>query len=760
MDGTAAQKQQRLCEHDEVASPRAAKKPKTKYHRKWENTFGRHTARCHPRSVVDLIAKEGKPIVLLIVIGVCASTLDYVIETAVEELALAKEKLLALDAVRDSPNAMFAVWSAFTVVLAGLACVWTAAVDPLAAGSGIPEMKTIISCDLQREADRHLGARTLVSKAGGLTLALASGISVGREGPFVHLAAVIAHQLMKNVGFFRRIYANDILRRHMYNAACAVGVASTFRAPIGGVLLSIEVTSTVFMLSNYWRAFVAALSGSIARQVVSLLREPELATYRPMFPTLFDVRSFVYAEYLAFTALGLVMGATGALYVVLSDKFKRWWKAQSAAFPLLSGMVLLVPVCLLLYLPGPGGRSSSGAVLADLFDTKKLARRWSEDGALPSVFTALPLAGLCRLAATILSTSLLLPAGDFVPMFMGGAMFGRLFGELLAFVFPAASIVPGGYALVGGAALVAASTQTLSVAVIAMEFTGQFVYLNPLLLAVMVASSVGSALSVSVYESAILSKGLPYLPILRVNLHDDVKARDVMETVFPLLTLATSARKLHDALALEPTHSIPVVSDAHTMVFYGCLARSAVDRIYADHLEQLESARAASTRDSFSKESEARRCSSPTFRSPGSSAVDRVDPTELVQLPKRSSLQVPTPTVSGADTASGPTTGSTDGADLVIQTVVRVARADDTENEEEEAPVHLRTEDETLRIDSSVLQVDAETAISKVHLLFELIKCSRVWVTRRGRLVGRIDRAHLHAKVTERQHARNAPNIV
>lgn len=178
-----------------------------------------------------------------------ASTLDYAIETAVEELALAKEKLIALDVVRDSPNAMFAVWSAFAVVLVALACVWTATVDPLAAGSGIPEMKTIISCDLQREADRHLGARTLVSKAGGLTLALASGISIGREGPFVHLAAIIAHQLMKNVGFFRRIYANDILRRHMYNAACAVGVASTFRAPVGGVLLSIEVTSTVFMLS-------------------------------------------------------------------------------------------------------------------------------------------------------------------------------------------------------------------------------------------------------------------------------------------------------------------------------------------------------------------------------------------------------------------------------------------------------------------------------------------------------------------------------
>lgn len=295
--------------------------------------------------------------------------------------------------------------------------------------------------------------------------------------------------------------------------------------------------------------------------------------------------------------------------------------------------------------------------------------------------------------------------------------------------------------------------------VIAVEFTGQFVYLSPLLLAVMIASSVGSALSVSVYDSVILSKGLTYLPILRVNLLDDVKARDVMETAFPLLTLTASASKLHDALALESTHSIPVVSDADTMVFYGCLARNAVDRIYTDHLEQLEIKRSASTAASSSKESEGRRCSSPTFRSPSSSPTDdRVEPSELVPLPKRSSLQAPTSAVSGADLASGPTTGSKYRADLMVQTdVVETAAVN---NADEEASVHLHSEDANLRIDSSVLQVDAETAISKVHLLFEMIKCSRIWVTRRGRLVGRIDRAHLHAKVTELQHAHDTTTIV
>lgn len=49
------------------------KKPKTKYQRKWEGTFGKHTARCHPHSFIKLASKEGKPILLLVLIGICGT---------------------------------------------------------------------------------------------------------------------------------------------------------------------------------------------------------------------------------------------------------------------------------------------------------------------------------------------------------------------------------------------------------------------------------------------------------------------------------------------------------------------------------------------------------------------------------------------------------------------------------------------------------------------------------------------------------------
>ncbi|KAG7398170.1 Dipeptidyl peptidase 2 [Phytophthora boehmeriae] len=149
----------------------------------------------------------------------------------------------------DSPYVEATVWSVFTIVVALASIAWTAAFDPGAAGSGIPEMKSIISYEHRKDASRCLRARTLISKIGGLTLALGSGVSVGKEGPFVHTSSIIAHRLMKHTRCFRRIYDSDMIRRHIYGAACAVGVTSTFRAPIGGTLFAIEVTSMIFMVS-------------------------------------------------------------------------------------------------------------------------------------------------------------------------------------------------------------------------------------------------------------------------------------------------------------------------------------------------------------------------------------------------------------------------------------------------------------------------------------------------------------------------------
>ena len=68
------------------------------------------------------------------------------------------------------------------------------------------------------------------------------------------------------------------LKRSMLAAACAVGVVSTFGTPIGGVLFSVEVTSTYFLVGNLWKCFYGAICAVVMFQ---LMADNELVTDVP-----------------------------------------------------------------------------------------------------------------------------------------------------------------------------------------------------------------------------------------------------------------------------------------------------------------------------------------------------------------------------------------------------------------------------------------------------------------------------------------------
>jgi chloride channel 3/4/5 len=61
---------------------------------------------------------------------------------------------------------------------------------PYAVGSGIPEIKTILSGFVIKG---FLGSWTLITKCIGVVLSVGSGLSVGKEGPLVHIACCIAN---------------------------------------------------------------------------------------------------------------------------------------------------------------------------------------------------------------------------------------------------------------------------------------------------------------------------------------------------------------------------------------------------------------------------------------------------------------------------------------------------------------------------------------------------------------------------------------
>lgn len=103
-----------------------------------------------------------------------------------------------------------------------------------AAGSGVAEVKVMLSGFVLHG---YLGLKTLIVKTLALVLSVASGLSIGKEGPYVHIAACVGNIACR---MFHKYSHNDGKRREVLSASAASGVAVAFGAPLGGVLFSLE----------------------------------------------------------------------------------------------------------------------------------------------------------------------------------------------------------------------------------------------------------------------------------------------------------------------------------------------------------------------------------------------------------------------------------------------------------------------------------------------------------------------------------------
>ena len=114
----------------------------------------------------------------------------------------------------------------------------------MAAGSGIPEIKTILSGFV---IPNFLDFKVLVVKAVGATFAVATGMCLGKEGPFVHISTCVAYLVGMRFPKYRE---NGRKMRELLSAGCSAGLSVAFGAPIGGVLFSYEVWESPDVLRN------------------------------------------------------------------------------------------------------------------------------------------------------------------------------------------------------------------------------------------------------------------------------------------------------------------------------------------------------------------------------------------------------------------------------------------------------------------------------------------------------------------------------
>ncbi|KAL1465422.1 hypothetical protein WDU94_004998 [Cyamophila willieti] len=174
-------------------------------------------------------AKLGEDWVFLALLGIIMAALSFFMDRGINFIG--RSRLWLYKDLTTEPFMKYLAWVTLPICLILFSAGFVHIVAPQSIGSGIPEMKTILRGVALKE---YLTFNTLVAKSIGLTATLGSGLPLGKEGPFVHIASIVATLLSKLVTSFQGIYQNESRNTEMLAAACAVGVGSCFGAPIGG----------------------------------------------------------------------------------------------------------------------------------------------------------------------------------------------------------------------------------------------------------------------------------------------------------------------------------------------------------------------------------------------------------------------------------------------------------------------------------------------------------------------------------------------
>lgn len=229
------------------------------------------------KSLVSQLFEDYSCVALL---GIIVGLISWISDKGI--YLLDSSRMWLLSDVTDEPVGQFFLWVIISTATMLFSAAFVLMVEPKAAGSGIPEMKTILR---GIELKGYLTFRMLVAKVIGMIATLGSGMPLGKEGPFVHIGAITA-QLVNNVFQAFKLTYDKAKNSDMLAAGTAVGIAACFAAPVGGMLFSIEVTSTYFAVRHYWRRYLAALWGAITFRLLAVWTTNDI-TFRPLFATSF-----------------------------------------------------------------------------------------------------------------------------------------------------------------------------------------------------------------------------------------------------------------------------------------------------------------------------------------------------------------------------------------------------------------------------------------------------------------------------------------
>lgn len=381
-----------------------------------------------------------------------------------------------------------------------------------------------------QQQDGHMPIRNWLNQFASTIIALISGLSVGREGPAVHLGAGIGSQAAE------RLDTPKSTVRLLLGAGVASAIAAAFDTPLAGVLFAMEVILFEYLIAGFIPIIAAAVTATAVTRVI-YGHAPLIAL--PSIDQLDEPLG------LSFLLVGLIIGTAAAAHIYFTGWLIRQTSNWSLKVKFLMIFACSVPAAIFLpELLGTGSDTLAKAI----------------DGEL--VFTLLILIAVGKMLLSSITVGLGVPGGLIGPSLLVGACLGAACAMIASAMginhSPVAMAVVGMTAMMG--ATLFAPLAALSATI---ELTSSTALIWPAMLAIVIANIVSRYVfnQRSIFQQIARAQGIE---VSNNKLQQAVKQISILPLATQSFQYAPRVCRISDIQALCDKHWI-IAQDSNEM---------------------------------------------------------------------------------------------------------------------------------------------------------------------------------------------------
>ena len=335
-------------------------------------------------------------------------------------------------------------------ILLGLAIQFMLSKYPLISGSGIPQVSGLLT---KKVKFKWLGE--LITKFVGGILAIGAGMSMGREGPSVHLGALVGSGIKK---LTRR---SEVEEKYLVTCGASAGISSTFNAPLAGVIFSLEEIHKFFSPLLLICVMVASGTSNFVSRMI--LGSHTSFQYNFILPK--DIPYYVIALVtVVFCIVITITGRAFSYFLLLIQKYYR--KINLNNYVKMSIFMVIAYIVAVFFSDITGGGHE---LIEEMFGKNVM---------LKTIIVIL----ILKFFYTMLCYATSAPGGIFLPMLVIGALTGKVYGEVLNHYFSIPNEIIVHFMLLGMAAYFTAVVRApITGITLILEMTGNFSYLYMLI---------------------------------------------------------------------------------------------------------------------------------------------------------------------------------------------------------------------------------------------------------------------------------------